>query len=153
MLCNILRGASISVAISPLYRQSQWRNWPVRLLVSYLISLSRLFRRSFKTFCSSYFISALFGTCAPFCTPPDRQLRHSMRPSPLSQGRIRIPGLKPNAHPPAPYLSLPDSIAQVTDFLREGAAGGGGTVCLTGAGVSVDSGIRAYRGKEGSYTM
>ncbi|ORY87400.1 DHS-like NAD/FAD-binding domain-containing protein [Leucosporidium creatinivorum] len=77
-----------------------------------------------------------------------------MRPSTLLHGRIRIPGLTPNAHPPAAYLSLQDSISTVTDFLREGAApGGGGTVCLTGAGVSVDSGIRAYRGKDGSYTI
>lgn len=77
-----------------------------------------------------------------------------MRPSASLRLPIRIPGLPSVSHPPAPYLSLPDSISKVTDFLREGTErGGGGTVCLTGAGVSVDSGIRAYRGKDGSYTM
>jgi hypothetical protein len=40
--------------------------------------------------------------------------------------------------------------------LREGAQpperkGAEGTLIVTGAGVSVDSGIRAYRGKEGAY--
>ncbi|GAA5936626.1 uncharacterized protein JCM15063_001942 [Sporobolomyces koalae] len=64
--------------------------------------------------------------------------------------KIRVPGLVEGAFPPAPHLSLPDSIKLVTDFLR---AGNGKTCIMTGAGVSVDSGIRAYRGPQGTYTI
>lgn len=70
-----------------------------------------------------------------------------LRPSPSSLLPIRIPTLSLPAHPPAPYLSLADSVSRVADFLEEGK---GKTVVLTGAGISVDSGIRAYRGKGGS---
>ena len=79
---------------------------------------------------------------------------------------VRIPSLSATPHPPAPYLSLEASVARVADFLEQGLALGpnsgddkngvgsnGGTVVLTGAGISVDSGIRAYRGKHGSYTV
>ncbi|GAA6060043.1 hypothetical protein JCM10212_001040 [Sporobolomyces blumeae] len=64
--------------------------------------------------------------------------------------KIRVPGLVEGAFPPAPRMSLPDSIQLVTDFLRRGK---GETLIMTGAGVSVDSGIRAYRGPEGTYTI
>lgn len=63
--------------------------------------------------------------------------------------KIRVPGLVEGAFPPAPDISLPDSIKLVVDFLRQG----GKTCIMTGAGVSVDSGIRAYRGPEGTYTI
>lgn len=78
---------------------------------------------------------------------------------------VRIPSLSKTPFPPAPYLSLEASIERVADFLEQGitnvpeqhggtsANGVGGTVVLTGAGISVDSGIRAYRGKHGSYTV
>jgi len=64
--------------------------------------------------------------------------------------KIRVPGLVEGAFPPAPHLSLPDSIQLVTQFLKKGK---GKTTIMTGAGVSVDSGIRAYRGPEGTYTI
>ncbi|GAA6005928.1 hypothetical protein JCM11491_004063 [Sporobolomyces phaffii] len=63
--------------------------------------------------------------------------------------KIRVPGLVEGAFPPAPDLSLADSIRLVADFVRQP----GKTCILTGAGVSVDSGIRAYRGPEGTYTI
>jgi len=53
--------------------------------------------------------------------------------------KIRVPGLVEGAFPPAPHLSLPDSIQLVTQFLKKGK---GKTTIMTGAGVSVDSGIR-----------
>ncbi|KAI5475656.1 NAD-dependent deacetylase sirtuin 4 [Pseudohyphozyma bogoriensis] len=63
---------------------------------------------------------------------------------------VRIPGLSPTAYPPPPYRSLANSQALLTKFLREG---NNKTLVITGAGVSVDSGIRAYRGKNGSYVV
>ncbi|GAA5993397.1 hypothetical protein JCM10908_002645 [Rhodotorula pacifica] len=65
-------------------------------------------------------------------------------------GEIRVPGLVEGLHPPAPFMSLADSVDLLVDFLRKGQ---GKTILLTGAGVSVDSGIRAYRGKDGTYTI
>ncbi|KAL8293423.1 hypothetical protein RQP46_000124 [Phenoliferia psychrophenolica] len=65
---------------------------------------------------------------------------------------MRVPTLSGPTHPPAPIRSLAASIDVLVNFLREGAKGRG-TMILTGAGVSVDSGIRAYRGKDGSYTV
>ncbi|GAA5977225.1 hypothetical protein JCM5350_003262 [Sporobolomyces pararoseus] len=63
--------------------------------------------------------------------------------------KIRVPGLVSGAFPPAPELSLPESINQVYRFLSKP----GKTCILTGAGISVDSGIRAYRGPQGTYTI
>lgn len=54
---------------------------------------------------------------------------------------IRIPTLSGTPHPPAPYLSLEASVDLLVKFLRDGAKKNG-TMVLTGAGVSVDSGIR-----------
>jgi hypothetical protein len=66
--------------------------------------------------------------------------------------RISIPNL-PNRPPGPPsaltLLSVKEQAAHLGRFLREGD---GRTLIITGAGVSVDSGIRAYRGKEGSYS-
>jgi NAD+-dependent protein deacetylase sirtuin 4 len=42
--------------------------------------------------------------------------------------------------------SPPAAIERISEFLAPGNA-----AVLTGAGVSVDSGIRAYRGKDGRY--
>jgi NAD+-dependent protein deacetylase sirtuin 4 len=47
---------------------------------------------------------------------------------------------------PGTLGSLEAAIRQVADFIRPG-----NLTVLTGAGVSVDSGIRAYRGHNGSY--
>jgi NAD-dependent deacetylase sirtuin 4 len=67
--------------------------------------------------------------------------------------RISIPGLPPapkNLTPSALTLLPPrQAAAHLSQFLAEGK---GKTVLITGAGVSVDSGIRAYRGAEGSYS-
>lgn len=86
--------------------------------------------------------------------------------------KIRVPGLVEGAFPPAPDMTLEQSIHLVKDFLLRG----GKTCIMTGAGVSVDSGIRvsssrilggenagsrfhhfareqAYRGPEGTYTI
>jgi len=43
-------------------------------------------------------------------------------------------------------LPIPEVVERVADFLRPG-----NVAILTGAGVSVDSGIRAYRGSDGRY--
>lgn len=66
--------------------------------------------------------------------------------------RISIPTLPPAPHVPANALTLlPTRLAaaHLASFLE---AGQGRTLMITGAGVSVDSGIRAYRGKEGHYS-
>jgi len=63
--------------------------------------------------------------------------------------KIRVPGLIEGAYPPAPRMTLPESIKLVSNFLSLP----GKTCILTGAGVSVDSGIRAYRGPQGTYTI
>lgn len=48
--------------------------------------------------------------------------------------------------PSRPPISATAAIERVADFIRPG-----NVTVLTGAGVSVDSGIRAYRGKDGRY--
>lgn len=66
--------------------------------------------------------------------------------------RISIPTLPPAPRlPPTALTRLSPTLAaaHLADFLEGGR---GKTVVITGAGVSVDSGIRAYRGKEGHYS-
>ncbi|OWZ38505.1 hypothetical protein LQV05_005514 [Cryptococcus neoformans] len=66
--------------------------------------------------------------------------------------RVSIPTLPPAPLVPPNALTLlptPQAASHLARFLEKG---NGKTVILTGAGVSVDSGIRAYRGKEGSYS-
>lgn len=60
--------------------------------------------------------------------------------------RVSIPTIPHTAKPIIPNVTLPEAIERLTDFLRRGA-----TTVLTGAGVSVDSGIKAYRGQDGRY--
>lgn len=63
--------------------------------------------------------------------------------------RISIPTLPTLATPyvsPHADLTLPQAAAHVCDFLQRGR---GRTLVVTGAGVSVDSGIKAYRGHDG----
>ena len=62
-----------------------------------------------------------------------------LRPTSRLLQPIRIPTLSGTPHPPAPYLSIPDSVDLIVNFLKKGK---GKTAVLTGAGVSVDSGIR-----------
>lgn len=52
---------------------------------------------------------------------------------------MRVPTLTGTPHAPAPHLSKEDSIQLLVDFLKKGK---GKTLVMTGAGVSVDSGIR-----------
>lgn len=47
---------------------------------------------------------------------------------------------------PLAHITLPAAVAKTKEFLDKGK---GKVLVLTGAGVSVDSGIRAYRGSEG----
>jgi hypothetical protein len=71
-----------------------------------------------------------------FSSPPPPLEMKSTR---LACLPVRIPTLSGPPHPPAPYLSLDASVDLLARFLLEGK---GKTVVLTGAGVSVDSGIR-----------
>jgi NAD-dependent deacetylase sirtuin 4 len=62
--------------------------------------------------------------------------------------RITVPTLPTPLTPyVASYIAKPAAIERLFQFLT----GGGTTTLLTGAGVSVDSGVRAYRGKDGRY--
>lgn len=62
--------------------------------------------------------------------------------------RISVPTILPISTPPnLPRISRERAIERLAGFL----AGPGGTTLLTGAGVSVDSGVRAYRGQDGRY--
>ncbi|ORY31591.1 DHS-like NAD/FAD-binding domain-containing protein [Naematelia encephala] len=66
--------------------------------------------------------------------------------------RISIPTLPPAPLVPPSALTLlapKQAAAYLARFLDEGK---GKTLVITGAGVSVESGIRAYRGKEGTYS-
>ncbi|GAA96995.1 uncharacterized protein L969DRAFT_96884 [Mixia osmundae IAM 14324] len=68
--------------------------------------------------------------------------------------RISVPQLPVNTGSlPSTFTSshtAEDAISLLIRFLQQGR---GKTLILTGAGVSVDSGIRAYRGDNGSYTI
>ncbi|KAJ7879923.1 DHS-like NAD/FAD-binding domain-containing protein [Mycena olivaceomarginata] len=61
--------------------------------------------------------------------------------------RISVPTIPLlSTRSPAPQRSLQEAVERVADFLLPG-----NVTILTGAGVSVDSGIRAYRGNDGRY--
>lgn len=63
--------------------------------------------------------------------------------------RISIPTLPQLATPyvsPHAELTVAQAAAHVASFLQRGR---GRTLVITGAGVSVDSGIKAYRGHDG----
>nr|GAT47264.1 NAD-dependent deacetylase [Mycena chlorophos] len=61
--------------------------------------------------------------------------------------RISVPSIPlQSTRPPAAHVSAQEAVERVANFLRPGNVG-----ILTGAGVSVDSGIRAYRGSDGRY--
>jgi len=79
--------------------------------------------------------------------------RHRGRSRNKRMVRISIPTIKPHPHPLPPsaltLLPVKEAAQHLSEFL---AAGKGETLVLSGAGVSVDSGIRAYRGKEGHYS-
>ncbi|KXN87442.1 NAD-dependent protein deacetylase SIR4 [Leucoagaricus sp. SymC.cos] len=63
--------------------------------------------------------------------------------------RITVPGIPQailSAVPTAPRISRVEAIDRISTFISPG-----NVAVLTGAGVSVDSGIRAYRGHDGRY--
>lgn len=63
--------------------------------------------------------------------------------------RVSVPGLPQailSAKSSAQNISPSEAIIQLAEFLGKGEV-----AVLTGAGVSVDSGIRAYRGNDGRY--
>ncbi len=62
-----------------------------------------------------------------------------------SHMRVSVPGIPQailDASPVLALKSVPEAIQRLTEFI-----GAGNVALLTGAGVSVDSGIRAYRVK------
>lgn len=63
--------------------------------------------------------------------------------------RISVPSL-PNvlldASTSTPRTSHSEAVERIAEFIKPG-----NVAVLTGAGVSVDSGIRAYRGRDGRY--
>ena len=63
--------------------------------------------------------------------------------------RVSVPGIPQailNAKPSLSIQSLAEATQILVDFIKSG-----NIAVLTGAGVSVDSGIRAYRGEDGRY--
>ncbi|KAF8637655.1 hypothetical protein AX17_002723 [Amanita inopinata Kibby_2008] len=63
--------------------------------------------------------------------------------------RVSVPGLPQaivSAKSTAPPISPREAVERLATFLRDG-----NVTVITGAGVSVDSGIRAYRGQDGRY--
>lgn len=85
----------------------------------------------------------------------DREKRYRQTPgfertdddSETSGMRISIPNITSNGTYTPLLLPVPQTIRRLVEFLD----GSTGTAVLTGAGVSVDSGIRAYRGDQGRY--
>ena len=66
-----------------------------------------------------------------------------------SHMRVSVPGIPQailDASPVLALKSIPEAIQRLTEFI-----GAGNVALVTGAGVSVDSGIRAYRGEDGRY--
>ena len=61
--------------------------------------------------------------------------------------RISIPNITSNGTYTPTVLPTTETIQRLVEFLAKST----GTTVLTGAGVSVDSGIRAYRGDHGRY--
>jgi len=66
-----------------------------------------------------------------------------------SHMRVSVPGIPQAILDAKHHLSI-KSISEATERLVE-FIGGSNVALLTGAGVSVDSGIRAYRGEDGRY--
>jgi NAD+-dependent protein deacetylase sirtuin 4 len=69
---------------------------------------------------------------------------------------MRIPFTAPLPSPtiiPASASTLPGSVAALYDFLTSPGKRSGNTVILSGAGISVASGLADYRGSHGTYTL
>ncbi|KAK5727590.1 hypothetical protein LTR15_003491 [Elasticomyces elasticus] len=70
--------------------------------------------------------------------------------------QLRIPytaPLPPARILPATASTITGAVAALADFLRPPSAGHGKTVILSGAGISVASGLADYRGSNGTYTL
>ncbi|KAK5697567.1 hypothetical protein LTR97_007705 [Elasticomyces elasticus] len=70
--------------------------------------------------------------------------------------QLRIPytaPLPPATILPATASTITGAVAALADFLRPPSAGHGKTVILSGAGISVASGLADYRGSNGTYTL
>lgn len=69
---------------------------------------------------------------------------------------MRIPYTAPLPKPtiiPASASTLQGAVSALTDFLTAPRSGNGKTVILSGAGISVASGLADYRGSNGTYTL
>ena len=62
--------------------------------------------------------------------------------------RVSVPHLPASllGRAPVPFVPKDVAVERITSFLKPG-----NVAVLTGAGISVDSGIKAYRGKDGRY--
>jgi NAD-dependent deacetylase sirtuin 4 len=79
----------------------------------------------------------------------DRRLISTSTFSSSAKGsmRVSVPTIPHIVNPQRPRITSAEAIKQITSFLEPTR----NVTVLTGAGVSVDSGIRAYRGKDGRY--
>lgn len=69
---------------------------------------------------------------------------------------MRIPYTAPLPSPaifPATASTIPGAVEALHNFLRNTTRDGGKTVILSGAGISVASGLADYRGSHGTYTL
>ena len=68
--------------------------------------------------------------------------------APIHTMRVSVPTLPTilSSSTTTARISTQEAVARIAAFLAPGNA-----TVITGAGVSVDSGIRAYRGKDGRY--
>ena len=78
---------------------------------------------------------------------PIERLTHS----PTGHMRLSVPNIPPSVLAKSALRNVPrvlpaEAVQRIVSFLSSGMA-----AILTGAGVSVDSGVKAYRGKDGRY--
>ena len=71
--------------------------------------------------------------------------------SPTGHMRLSVPNIPPSVLAKSALRNVPrvlpaEAVQRISSFLSSGTA-----AILTGAGVSVDSGVKAYRGKDGRY--
>jgi NAD-dependent deacetylase sirtuin 4 len=64
----------------------------------------------------------------------------------MNMGRISMPSIPLSSSRPFPRHSIEIAAERLARFLQDAK---GNALLITGAGISVDSGIRAYRGTEG----
>lgn len=120
--------------------------------------------RGFFYYFSTWDSRSMIGSPAlELCVVPDKNSRPPRRAtlSPTTHSP-RLPALPPMVVPRIPYtlpfpppkirpsnaITLPAAIAAVTNLLQSQ-----NTVFLTGAGISVESGLADYRGDKGTYRL